>query len=130
MLTFLFSNVQDGCTPPWLFYYVKKQHLLVLLFIWISPWAFGIYTLLREVTMHFLKRKISLNKVSIAWPDIENNIEDKNKTDTDKKKKQQPDLYWVHCLGNKSDTKFLRLWHQWSFLPILSVFPFKVITKD
>lgn len=36
--------------------------------------------------MHFLKRKISLNKVSIAWPDIENNIEDKNKTDTDKKK--------------------------------------------
>lgn len=42
--------------------------------------------------MHFLKRKISLNNVSIAWPDIENNIEDKNKTDTDKKK-QQPDLY-------------------------------------
>lgn len=65
--------------------------------------------------MHFLKRKISLNKVSIAWPDIENNIEDKQKTDKDKKKNQ--DLYWVHCLGNKSDTKV--------FLPILSVFPFK-----
>lgn len=43
-------------------------------------------TLLREVTMHFLKRKISLNKVSIAWPDIDNNIEDKHKTDKDKKK--------------------------------------------
>lgn len=47
------------------------------------------FTLLREVTMHFLKRKISLNKVSIAWPDIENNIEDKNKTDTDKKNNNQ-----------------------------------------
>lgn len=45
------------------------------------------FTLLREVTMHFLKRKISLNKVSIAWPDIDNNIEDKHKTDKDKKKK-------------------------------------------
>lgn len=44
------------------------------------------FTLLREVTMHFLKRKISLNKVSIAWPDIDNNIEDKHKTDKDKKK--------------------------------------------
>lgn len=43
--------------------------------------------------MHFLKRKISLNKVSIAWPDIDNNIEDKHKTDKDKKKKQQQDLY-------------------------------------
>lgn len=42
--------------------------------------------------MHFLKRKISLNKVSIAWPDIDNNIEDKHKTDKDKKKQQQ-DLY-------------------------------------
>lgn len=44
------------------------------------------FTLLREVTMHFLKRKISLKKVSIAWPDIDNNIEDKHKTDKDKKK--------------------------------------------
>lgn len=53
------------------------------------------FTLLREVTMHFLKRKISLKKVSIAWPDIDNNIEDKHKTDKDKKKN-----------NNKIDTEY------------------------
>lgn len=80
------------------------------------------FTLLREVTMHFLKRKISLNKVSIAWPDIDNNIEDKHKTDKDKKKN-----------NNKIYTEYTVLEtirHQGFFWPILSVFPFKVITKD
>lgn len=65
--------------------------------------------------MHFLKRKLSLNKVSIAWPDIENNIEDKQKTDKDKKKTKIYTEYTV--LETNQTPRF--------FLPILSVFPFK-----
>lgn len=61
--------------------------------------------------MHFLKRKISLNKVSIAWPDIENNIEDKNKIDTDKKKTTT--RFILSTLSWKQIRyQFLRLWHQ------------------
>lgn len=62
------------------------------------------FTLLREVTMHFLKRKISLNKVSIAWPDIENNIEDKHKTDTDKKKKNNNKIYTEYTVLETNQT--------------------------
>lgn len=72
--------------------------------------------------MHFLKRKISFNKVSIAWPDIENNIEDKNKIDTDKKKTTTRFIL--------STLSWKQIRHQGFFWPILSVFPFKVITKD